>query len=172
MRIHWAGIASGLHKFIRSNTYGIVAAGACLAVLGLYYTRGHLEFWTERNVLISQQSASAKLYRQYRKEFKDDYLILVLPSKDLEKAKGFASELGKRLETEETIQEVFYRIPMETFRRQALLFLDPEEIEDLHTKIAKHQDLLERLASSPGLLTLLRTVNEQISRALVRTANR
>ena len=171
MRINWAGVANGLLRLIRNHPYKIVAASLCLAALSLQYTRGHLEFWTERNVLISQKSHSAMLYREYRKEFKDDYLILVLQSKDLEQAKRFASELGKRMEADqETIQEVFYRIPMETFRRQALLFLEPQEIEDLHAKIAKHHDLLERLASSPGLLTLLRTVNEQISRALVRTA--
>jgi hopanoid biosynthesis associated RND transporter like protein HpnN len=171
MRINWAWVADRLHRLIRNHPYAIVAAALCLAALSFAYTRGHLEFWTERNVLISQKSPSAMLYGEYRKEFKDDYVILVLRSKDLEQAKRFASDLGKRMEADrDTIQEVFYRIPMETFRRQALLFLDPQEIEDLHTKIEKHQDLLQRLASSPGLLTLLRTINEQISRALVRTA--
>ncbi len=171
MRVNWATVADGLYRLIRNHPYKIVVAGLCLAALSFQYTRGHLEFWTERNVLISQKSRSARLYREYRKEFKDDYVILVLRSKDPEQAKRFASELGKRMEADrETIQDVFYRIPMETFRRQALLFLEPKELEDLHAKIEKHHDLLERLASSPGLLTLLQTVNEQISRALVRTA--
>jgi hypothetical protein len=171
VRINGDWAADRLHRLIRNHPYAIVGAALCLAVLSLTYTRGHLEFWTERNVLISQKSPSAILYGEYRKEFKDDYVILVLRSKDLEQAKRFASDLGKRMEADrETIQEVFYRIPMETFRRQALLFLEPHEIEDLRTKIEKHQDLLERLASSPGLLTLLRTINEQISRALVSTA--
>ena len=171
MSINWAWAADRLHRLIRNHPYTIVAVALCLAALSLTYTRDHLEFWTERSVLISQRSPSAKLYREYRKEFKDDYVILVLRSKDLEQAKRFASDLGKRMEADrDTIQEVFYRIPMETFRRQALLFLEPQEIEDLTDKIAKHQNLLERLSSSPGLLTLLRTINEQISRALVRTA--
>jgi hopanoid biosynthesis associated RND transporter like protein HpnN len=171
MPINWAWVVDRLHRLIRNHPYTIVAAALCLTALSFTYTRGHLEFWTERNVLISQKSPSAMLYGEYRKEFKDDYVILILRSKDLEQAKRFASELGKRMEADrETIQEVFYRIPMETFKRQALLFLEPQEIEDLRTKIEKHQDLLERLASSPGLLTLLRTINEQISRALVSTA--
>ncbi len=171
MGMKWTRIASGLHRLICRHPFWIFAAGLCLGVLSLTYTRGHLEFWTERNVLISQKSPSAIRYREYREEFKDDYVILVLQSKDLELAKRFASELGKRLEADrETIQEVFYRIPMETFRRQALLFLEPAEIAELRDKIEKHRDLLERLSASPGLLTLLQTVNEQISRALVRTA--
>ena len=171
MRIHWAQIASGLERLIRRHPFAIVGASLCLAVFSLFYARGHLTFWTERNVLISQTSPSAIRYREYREEFRDDYVILVHRSKDLEQAKRFVSALGERLEADtETIQEVFYRIPMENFRRQALLFLEPHEIDDLHAKIAKHQDLLERLASSPGLVTLLRTMNEQISRALVRTA--
>jgi len=171
MPINWAWVVDRLHRLIRNHPYTIVAAALCLTALSFTYTRGHLEFWTERNVLISQKSPSAMLYGEYRKEFKDDYVILILRSKDLRQAKRFASDLGKRMEADrETIQEVFYRIPMETFKRQALLFLEPQEIEDLRTKIEKHQDLLERLASSPGLLTLLRTINEQISRALVSTA--
>lgn len=171
MGMSWTRLASGLHRLICRHPLWIVATCLCLGALSLTYTRGHLEFWTERNVLISQKSPSAVRYREYREEFKDDYLILVLRSKDLELAKRFASELGSRLEADrETMQEVFYRIPMETFRRQALLFLEPAEIADLYNKIEKHRDLLERLAAHPGLLTLLQTVNEQISRALVRTA--
>jgi hypothetical protein len=171
MRTNWVWAADRLQRFIRNHPFKIVAAGLCLAALSFLYTRAHLEFWTERNVLISQKSTAAKLYREYRKEFKDDYVILILRSKDLEQAKRFASELGKRMETDrDMIQEVFYRIPLETFQRQALLLLEPKEIEDLTRKIVQHQDLLERLASSPGLLTLLRTINQQISRALVRTA--
>ena len=119
MGINWAWAADRLHRLIRNHPYAIGGAALCLAVLSLTYTRGHLEFWTERNVLISQKSPSAILYGEYRKEFKDDYVILVLRSKDLEQAKRFASDLGKRMEADrETIQEVFYRIPMETFRRQ------------------------------------------------------
>jgi hopanoid biosynthesis associated RND transporter like protein HpnN len=171
MGITWARIASALHRFIQRHPYAIVGAAICLSALSFTYTRGHLEFWTERSVLISQKSPAAIKYSDYRKEFKDDYVILILRSKDLEQAKRFALALGERLEADqETIQEVFFRIPMETFQRQALLFLEPEEITDLHAKIAKHQDLLKRLASSPDLVTLLRTINEQISRALVRTA--
>ncbi len=171
MRINWAWAAERLHRLILDRPYWILLVALCLAGVSFAYTRGHLEFWTERNVLISQESRSSVLYREYRREFKDDYVVLILRSRDLEQAKRFASELGARMKAErDAIQEVFYRIPMETFRRQALLFLEPEEIRDLHDKISKHQDLLERLASSPGLLTLLRTINEQISRALVRTA--
>ena len=171
MRLNWVRVAGGLHRLILRHPFAIVVVSLCLAALSFLYTRGHLEFWTERNVLISQNSRAAELYRQYRKEFKDDYVILVLRSRDLEQAKRFASDLGRRMEADrDTIQDVFYRIPMKTFRRQALLFLDPQEIDDLHAKIEKHRDLLERLASSPSLLTLLRTINEQISQALVRTA--
>ena len=39
--------------------YKIVAASLCLAALSFHYTRGHLEFWTERNVLIAQKSRSS-----------------------------------------------------------------------------------------------------------------
>ena len=86
MRVNWATVADRLYRLIRDHPYKIVVASLCLAALSFQYTRGHLEFWTERNVLISQKSRSAMLYREYRKEFKDDYVILVLRSKDLEQA--------------------------------------------------------------------------------------
>ncbi len=171
MRLSWLRASSALHRFLLSHPLATLAGGLLLALLSILVTREHLEFWTERNVLTSQDSPEAARYRAYRREFKDDYVILVVRSKDVEEGKRFASVLGRRLEEEQsTVQEVFYRIPLEEFRRQALLFLEPAEIDDLRTKISKHRELLERLARSPGLVTLLRTVNEQISRALVSTA--
>ena len=167
----WTRTASRLHRLIKYSPWGIVAAGLVLAALSLLVARGHLEFWTERNVLLSQESPSAQRYRAFKKEFKDDYLLLVLTSKDLDRAKRFATALGERLEADPVpVQEVFYRIPPEQFRRQALLYLEPGELETLRDRISKHQGLLARLSSSPDLSTLLRVINEEISRALVRTA--
>ncbi|MFC1889040.1 MMPL family transporter [Thermodesulfobacteriota bacterium] len=167
----WTRTASRLHRLIKYSPWGIVAAGLVLAALSLLAARGRLEFWTERNVLLSQESPSAQRYRAFKKEFQDDYLLLVLTSRDLDRAKRFAAALGERLEADPVpVQEVFYRIPPEQFRRQALLFLDPEELETLRDRISRHRELLARLSASPDLSTLLRVINEQISRALVRTA--
>jgi len=169
--LSWKRTASALFRLISRHPFLIIAAALVLAFLSLAYTRGHLEFWTERNVLLSQKSPSTIRYKTYRREFPDDYLIIVLESKDLEASKRFASLLGERLENDPVpVKQVFYRIPPESFQRQALLFLEPEEIRDLRSKIEKHQELLHGLASSPDLVNLLRTVNRRISRALVKTA--
>jgi uncharacterized protein len=167
----WEKIAFRLHSGLVHRPFTVLAAALVLTGLSLWYTRGHMEFWTERNVLLSQKSPSAMRYHDYRQEFKDDYLIIVLSSKDLEQAKRFASRLGERLEDDpESVKEVFYRIPPEQFKRQALLFLEPEKIEELRIKMEKNRDLLVQLAGSPGLIDLLKTVNQRISRALVGTA--
>jgi len=98
-------------------------------------------------------------------------LIIVFSSKDLETSKRFASLLGERLEQDPApVKELFCRISPESFERQALLFLEPEEIRDLNSKITQHRDLLLRLASSPDLTVLLSTINQRISRALIKTA--
>ena len=167
----WTRTASRLHRLIKYSPWGIIAAGLVLAALSLLAARGRLEFKTERNVLLSQESPSAQRYRAFKAEFPDDYLLLVLTSKNLDEAKRFAAALGERLEADPVpVQEVFYRIPPEQFRRQALLFLSPGELETLRARISKHEELLVRLSATPDLATLLAVVNEQISRALVQTA--
>jgi len=149
----------------------VLAGALALTVASFLYSGEHLTFWTERSVLLSQDTLPARLYHAYRQEFPDDYLILVVSSQDLDQSKTFASLLGQRLEADPVaVREVFYQIPLERFRRQALLFLDSEEIETLRARITKHKELLERLAASPDLVTLLETMNTQISKALVRTA--
>lgn len=164
-------VLSRLCNLVVKRPLWLLAGSFVLAAASLFYSGEHLTFWTERNVLLSQDTLPARLYHAYRQEFPDDYLILVVSSEDLDRAKAFASLLGQRLEADPVpVREVFYRIPSELFRRQALLFLDTEDIETLRTKITKHRELLERLAASPDLVTLLETMNTQISKALVRTA--
>ena len=45
---YWTKTASLLYRFIKGNSYLILVAGFCLGVLGIMYTKGNLEFWTER----------------------------------------------------------------------------------------------------------------------------
>ena len=171
MKSLFAGVIPFLFRIVSGHPLLVAPGAFSLALLSLAFTGGNLEFWTERNVLLSQKNPFAKQYQAYRREFPDDYLILVVNSKDLDRAKQFASELGERLQADPVpVQEVFYRIPMEQFQRQALLYLDAEEIDTLRERISRHGRILEQLAASPDLMTLLGTVNDQISRTLVRTA--
>lgn len=164
-------ILSRLCDLVVKRHMWLLVGSFALAAASLLYSAEHITFWTERNVLLSQNTLPAKLYHAYRQEFPDDYLILVLSSEDLDRSKAFASLLGQRLEADPVpVREVFYRIPLELFRRQALLFLDAEDLETIRTRITKHKELLERLAASPDLVTFLETMNTQISKALVRTA--
>jgi len=167
----WNKVALFLHRVISRHPFTVLAAALILTGLSLWYTRGHLEFWTERNILLSQKSPSAMNFMEYRREFPDEYIIIVLSSKDLEAAKRFADRLADRLENDPVpVKKVFSRIPPDQFQRQALLFLEPDKIVELREKIEKNQDLLARLAASPGLVNLLKSVNRRISSALVQTA--
>ena len=121
----WEKIALCLHRMISRHPLLVVVVALALAAVSFLYTWSHFNFWTERSVLISQKSPSAMRYHDYRQEFPDDYLIIVLSSRDVEEAKRFAAKLGQRLENDPVpVREVFYRIPPETFQRQALLFLN------------------------------------------------
>jgi hopanoid biosynthesis associated RND transporter like protein HpnN len=171
MRSLSEGVIAFLVRIVSAHPLLVAAGSFALAFLSLAFTRDHLAFWTERNVLLSQKNPFVKHYQAYRREFPDDYLILVVTSNDLDRAKQFASELGERLQADPVpVQEVFYRIPMEQFRRQALLYLDAEEIDTLRERISAHRRLLEQLAATPDLTTLLGTINHQISRTLVSKA--
>lgn len=148
----------------------ILVVSLLLAVLSVIYAVKNIEFWTARSELLSPKNPFYKIYKEYRSEFGDDEVVIVLESADLRRAKQCANLLGKRLEKEDFIQEVFYRVPPQVFHGNALLYLSVEDLEDLRDKLERHQTFLERVSSSPDLFTLLDAINGEISRALVKVA--
>jgi hopanoid biosynthesis associated RND transporter like protein HpnN len=140
-----------------------------LAALSIGFTVTHLQFNTLREDLISKDMKFHALYQQYRERFKDfDGMIVVVEGEQPEAMKQFADQLVERLHNRPEISsEIYYKVDTGYFKDKSLLFLEADAFEQLADKLKSHQDFLERLNTSPGLNTLLTSLNREISTGVV-----
>ncbi|MGP0565238.1 MULTISPECIES: MMPL family transporter [unclassified Nitrospina] len=147
----------------------VLAASLLLACLSFWYTAHHLTFNTSRQDLISPSQKFHQLFQDYRKAFEDfDGMIVVVEGNRPEPMRRFAEALVSRLQTrQELFSEIYYRIDTGYFRDKALLYLEPDEIRELGGKLESHHDFLSSVNRSPGLNTLLESINREISAGMV-----
>ncbi|MEE8259749.1 MAG: MMPL family transporter, partial [Nitrospinaceae bacterium] len=153
------------------HPWWVLSVSLILAALSIWFTAAHLQFNTLREDLISKDMKFHALYQQYRERFKDfDGMIVVVEGEQPEAMKQFADQLVERLQNQSEISsEVYYKVDTSYFKDKSLLFLEPDALEQLEDKLRSHQDFLEQLNASPGLNTLLRSLNREISSGVVDT---
>jgi len=161
-----------LHLLARlTTTYPWTILALCLALAGLaaFYTVRHLEFVTGRNDLISSDKQYLRLDEEYANEFKGvDQLVVVVEPRDVPQGKDFVTRLGEVLARDTAhVEEVFYRIDTSSLEGKKLLYLSPEDLRSLGDNLEQYRDLVQGLTTAPGLNTLFRVINQQISAAMV-----
>jgi uncharacterized protein len=151
------------------HPWWVLSVSLILAALSLWFTATHLQFNTLREDLISRDIKFNVLYQEYRESFKDfDGMIVVVEGERSEEMKQFADQLVERLQSRPEISsEIYYKVDTGYFKDKSLLFLEPDALEQLEDKLRSHQDFLEQVNASPGLNTLLRSLNREISSGVV-----
>ena len=147
----------------------VVFVATLSAFLSLLYTATTLGFKTSRLDLVFSKERYSRLYQEYDKEFeKLDRIVIAVQSADRDRAKAFAVSLANRLEADkENFEKVFYRFDMDALKGRALLYLSYDDLLALRRKLEKHQELIEKLAASPGLNQLFELINREITSAMV-----
>ena len=87
-----------------------------------------------------------------------------IPKRAIKFAEDLATELRRY---PDHFPELFYHIDPESFKRSALLYLDPKDLDKIKNSLLEQQDLLSGLAADPRLTTFYRLVNDQIARAMI-----
>ena len=153
------------------HPWWVLSVSLILAALSVWFTATHLQFNTLREDLISKDMKFHKLYQQYRERFKDfDGMIVVVEGEHPEAMKQFADQLVERLRNRPEISsEIYYKVDTGYFKNKSLLFLEPDSLKQLEDKLRSHQDFLDQVNTSPGLNTLLRSLNREISSGVVDT---
>lgn len=153
------------------HPWWVLSVSLILAALSVWFTATHLQFNTLREDLISKDMKFHEVYQQYRERFKDfDGMIVVVEGEQPDAMKHFADELVQRLHSQAEISsEIYYKVDTGYFKNKSLLFLEPDELKQLADKLESHQDFLEQVNASPGLNTLLRSLNREISSGVVDT---
>ena len=151
------------------HPWWVLSVSLILAALSIGVTATNLQFNTLREDLISKDMKFHALYQQYRERFKDfDGMIVVVEGEQPEIMKRFADQLVDRLHNQPEISsEIYYKVDTSYFKDKSLLFLERDALEQLADKLRSRQDFLEGLNASPGLNTLLKSLNHEISTGVV-----
>ena len=136
----------------------IVIGAFAAAVLAFSYTTNNLGINTDTGGLFSDDLPWRKTYHRYTDVFPmySDNLILVLDAGTAEAAEAAVGALEERLQTEAASLEWVYRPGGgEFFARNALLYMEVSELEDLIDNLAAIQPFIGSLAANPGAAELL-----------------
>ena len=155
---------SRLFAFVARRPRLILGVALLLSVLSVIYTINNMQFLTGRDDLMPRNAAFQVDYRAYRAEFGDqEEIVAVIEADDAEKATRAADALYARLKSETGVfREVFYPGGLPFFRKNGLLFMPLEDIQQLRSTLTMAAPVLKDLASAPSVQTLFTSLTNQI----------
>lgn len=122
-----------------------VALAAC--AVSIYAACASLEYRTQRSDLINPQKDYQERWRRYLAEFGDDDDIVVVVedhSAQRERMQQALNELGALVAKQpEHFDRLFYKVDLRPLRNRALLFLPPEQIEQILANVQSMGMLLD-----------------------------
>ena len=147
----------------------VVVVSLVLAGFSIWVTGQKLTFKTGRGDLVSKDLPYVKLYKDYRKHFKDlEGMVIVAEGGTTTRMAQFSEKLALRLKSyPDLFSKVIYKFDTSYFRSRFLLYLDPENLKTLQKKLEDHRDFIETVNASPGLNPLINQINNEISSGMV-----
>lgn len=142
----------------------VILFGLCV-----FYTVEKLQFSTDRDDLVGADKKYHQNFLQFRKEFPgQNDVVTVVESEDSEKNRQFVERLGMRLEAETNIfMDVFYKGDLNMMGKKALLFVPPDDLNELRKTLADYRPFIQNFARATNLVSMVQLVNAQF-----RSANR
>ena len=152
-----------------SHSLLVVVVSLVLAGFSIWVTGQKLTFKTGRGDLVSKDLPYVKLYKDYRKHFKDlEGMVIVAEGGTTTRMAQFSEKLALRLKSyPDLFSKVIYKFDTSYFRSRFLLYLDPEDLKSLQKKLEDHRDFIETVNASPGLNPLINQINNEISSGMV-----
>jgi len=139
----------------------------CLAlgVVSSLYTARTLKFETSSVQLLPPHQLYVQRFKENLRNFGElNDIVVVVEAPNVERAKVYADRLAAEIRKLPEAGRVAYRVDPALFTGQALLYLSPERLTELHDKLIEHRRFIERYAAQPTLAGLLEGVSEEIAR--------
>ena len=154
--------------FQHDHPLAILLVALALALLSIWYTVENLEFQTSQMDLIYPSDRLVQLTREISTANDLDSFIVVIEAPDEARSLAFLHALVPALEKDtEHFSHIFFRVDPAHFRPWALLYLDDQDLAGLQRRLAEHQSLLDALAASPTLTTLLGEINREMASSMM-----
>ncbi len=140
---------------------------AVLALCSMFYTVKYLEFHTSRNDLVGGEKEYHRNYLRFKEEFPvQDDLVVVVESENPEKNRQFVERLGAKLEAEPNLfTNVFFKGDLKLLGPKSLLFVETNELAELHETLQSYRPFLLKFTQSSNLVSLFDMVNTQFRTA-------
>ena len=153
----------------RRCAWPLLAVAVVLAVASVYYTVTNLAIRTSRNDLVASNQRLIQQSEKMDRAFGGrDGMVVVVENGHPQRAIKFANDLAAELRRHpDEFPELFYHVDPESFKRSALLYLEPQDLDKIKNSLLEQQDLLSGLAADPRLTTFYRLVNDRIARAMI-----
>ena len=153
----------------RVCAWPLLAVAVVLAAASVYYTVTNLTIRTSRNDLVASNQLLIQQTEMMDRAFGGrDGMVVVVENGHPKRAINFANDLAAELQRyPDHFPELFYRVDPERFKRSALLYLEPQDLDKIKNSLLKEHDLLSGLAGDPRLTTFYRLVNDRIARAMI-----
>jgi hypothetical protein len=140
-----------------------------LAAASVYYTVTNLTVRTSRNDLVASNQRLIQQTEKMDRAFGGrDGMVVVVENGHPKRAVKFANDLATELRRyPDHFPELFYHVDPERFKRSALLYLEPQDLDKIKNSLLTQEDLLSGLAADQRLTTFYRLVNDRITRSMI-----
>lgn len=136
------------------HPFWVLSIVTLMAYLASVYTANNLSINTDTAELIAPDAPFQQNRRKFEKAFSQDMhtLLLVVESDTQELTKSATKRLGRLLNADQQNFESVY-IPNENefFRKNGMLYLDPQDLQTISANLAQAQPFIGRISEQPNL---------------------
>ena len=146
-----------------------VALGLGLGVAGMLVAVSKLTLETSGLHLLPPGQAYVERYREYSRDFGElDEIVIVVRSPTVEASKAFAARLVDELRAGPiAFNHLAYRATLDGLTTRGLLYLSAPALAELRDRLFDHEELIQGFAASPGLVSLVEGVHQELGNAFV-----
>src|SRR5574341_2669637 len=123
-------------------------AAILLTAVSVWVAIARLSFTSTHPALSGLSGRAGQVQERYNQAFGDpDRVVIVVEAADQEQAKRYAAVLARRLEALADIEEVIYRFDLTSLEDHFLMYLTPQQLSDLRSKLEEHASLVNELSA-------------------------
>ncbi len=144
----------------------IIVVAVLLAIASLGLTGLFLKTKTGRIDLVSEKNPASKRFLNFLEEFgSPDDLVLIFAGGDAQHRQKAAQHLAQNLAQEKKwIETVFYRVPLDFFKKRGLFYLDTATLQNLDHSLAQLETFLAQTKGGLSLASLFDQVDSSLKK--------